>query len=431
MNDVTDWLPESLLSQWRSAVDGSGNTDWALTALSLLGLVVVAVLVDWLTQRIVRPLVVRAVQASPTRIDDALLARGVIKRVSHVAPALVVYAGLRLVPGLPELLVLVLGKVALAYMVLVVAMAASAFLSALNDLYERRPDARNRPIKGYVQLGKIVVYVVAMIAIVAVLINKSPLVLLGGLGAFAAVLLLVFKDTILSLVASVQIASNDMVRVGDWIEIPSMGVDGDIVDIALHTVKVQAFDKTIVTVPTHKLIDASVKNWRGMSESGGRRIKRALHVDQGTVRFLDDALQRRLSRFALLQAHFERKRSELEDWNARLPEGEGRILNARRLTNVGCFRAYVTAYLEAHPRVDHGKTLMVRQLDPGPTGLPLEVYCFAATTAWGEYEGIQADIFDHLLAILPEFGLRLFQQPGGADMAMGFATLRDAAGEAA
>ncbi len=424
-----DWLntvlPESFVARMQAAVDAPAGVDWTVTVLVLAGLFLLAVVVDWLTQRIVRPLVTRVVQASPTRIDDALLARGVIKQVSHVAPALVIYFGVAVIPALHDALVRLVGKAALAYIVLVLAMAVGAFLSALNDLYERRPNAQDRPIKGYVQLGKIVVYTIALITVVAVLIGKSPLLLLSGLGALGAVLLLVFKDTILSLVASVQIASNDMVRVGDWIEMPALGVDGDVVDIALHTIKVQNFDKTIVTVPTHRLIEDSVKNWRGMSESGGRRIKRALLVDQGGVRFLDDAMHARLSRFALLAPHFERKRVELDEWNAQSPERGREPVNARRMTNIGCLRAYVTAYLQSHRHVDHGKTLMVRQLPPGPEGLPLEVYCFANTTDWGEYEGIQSDIFDHLIAILPEFGLRLFQQPGGADLVAGLATLRD------
>ncbi|WP_249040964.1 mechanosensitive ion channel family protein [Marilutibacter maris] len=415
---------ESIKAQLDAIAAQSAGMDWTVTLGVLAGLVVLAALVDWLTQRIVRPLVSRAVRVSPTKIDDALLAHGVIKQLSHIAPALVIHFGIALVPNLHETLVQVIGKGAIAYMVLVVAIAISAFLSALNDIYERRPAGHSRPIKGYVQLGKIIVYTIALIGIIAVLIGKSPLVLLGGLGAFAAVLLLVFKDTILSLVASVQIASNDMVRVGDWIEMPSLGVDGDVVDIALHTIKVQNFDKTIVTVPTHRLIEDSVKNWRGMSDSGGRRIKRALYVDQGSVGFLDEAMRRKLGRFALLKSHFERKKAELDEWNAQAPERSAEPVNARRLTNLGCFRAYVTAYLESHPKVDHGKTLMVRQLEPGPTGLPLELYCFAATTEWGAYEAIQADIFDHLLAILPEFGLRLFQQPGGGDLMAGIAALR-------
>jgi miniconductance mechanosensitive channel len=228
--------------------------------------------------------------------------------------------------------------------------------------------------------------------------------------------MLVFKDTILSFVASVQLTSNDMLRVGDWLEMPALGADGDVIDIALHTVKVQNWDRTITTIPTWRLINESFKNWRGMSESGGRRIKRALYLDQTSVRFLTAEEQAGLQRFALLSAYLERKRLELEEHNRRLL-AEGRDpVNTRRVTNLGTFRAYVAAYLEADPRIRNDMTLMARQLQPGPTGLPMEVYCFTATTAWVEYESIQADIFDHLYAIVPEFGLRVFQEPSGADM---------------
>ena len=212
-----------------------------------------------------------------------------------------------------------------------------------------------------------------------------------------------------------QLTSNDMLRVGDWIEMPSMNADGDVVDIALHTVKVQNFDKTITNIPTYRLIAESYKNWRGMSESGGRRIKRALSLDQNSVRFLSDEEVNGLRRFRLLDDYLAHKDAELREWNARELGGDVNPVNARRITNIGTFRAYVIAYLKAHPAVDTDKTLLVRQLDPTPQGLPLEIYCFAATTEWGSYESIQADLFDHLLAILPEFDLRLFQQPSGLD----------------
>ena len=252
---------------------------------------------------------------------------------------------------------------------------------------------------------------------ISALIEQSPLLLLSGLGAMAAVLLLVFKDTILSLVASVQLTSNDMLRVGDWIEMPSMHADGDVIDIALHTVKVQNFDKTITTIPTHKLIADSFRNWRGMTDSGGRRIKRALVLDQNSVRFLDEGEVDGLKRFRLLDAYLARKQQEIADWNGHALAGDDDAVNARRITNIGTFRAYVVAYLRTHPRINHDMLTMVRQLEPTPTGLPLQLYTFAATTQFAEYEFIQAEIFDHLLAILPEFGLRVFQEPSGVDFA--------------
>lgn len=391
---------------------------WVRTLLIVAAVVVVAWLANWLTRRVLLRAITGIVKATPMVWDDALLARGVIERLAHVVPALVVYLGVAAVPELHEAVVRVVRNVAMAYMVLTVALSIGRLLNAIDDLYVARdPErARQRPIKGYLQVIKIVVFVLAAILVIAALIERSPLLLLSGLGAMTAVLLLVFRDTLLSLVASVQLSSHDMLRVGDWIEMPQLGADGDVIDMDLHTVKVQNWDRTITTIPTHRLISESFRNWRGMSESGGRRIKRALHLDQASVRFLTDEERDRLRRIALIDEYLARKKAELEDWNAKLlAEGKDPV-NTRRVTNLGTFRAYVAAYLKAHPRIRQDMTLMVRQLAPAPTGLPLEVYCFTATTAWAEYESIQADIFDHLLAILPAFGLRVFQAPSGADV---------------
>ena len=381
-----------------------------------LTVVLAAVIADWFTQVVLKRLVHQLVKITPTKIDDALLGPGVISRIAHVVPALVIYFGIEAIPQLTSGFLLFVEKLTLAYIAFTVAHSLSAFLSALNDLYEARQDAKRRPIKGYIQLGKMIAYLVAIILIIAIVIDRSPLILLSGLGALGAILLLVFKDTILSLVASIQIASNDLLRVGDWIEMPSAGVDGDVVDIALHTVRVQNFDKTISMVPTYKLISEPYKNWRGMSESGGRRIKRALLIDQNSVRFLNADDRQRLSRMELLIGHFERKEIEIAQWHDMMGIAADDPLNQRRLTNLGCLRAYLEAYLRKHPRISNEMSLMVRQLAPGPTGMPIELYGFTSTTVWAEYESIQADIFDHLLAILPVFDLRVFQQPGGADL---------------
>lgn len=396
---------------------------WNTGGRALGLLLLLALLVAWITHRLLPRIVRRLVLATQTRFDDALLARGVLRQFAHAAPLLVLYAGIAAVPRLHDEAITLIQRLLAAMVVFFIARAISKFLSALNDIYESSPAAHRRPIKGYVQLGKLLTYIVVTVLALAILLGKSPLLLLSGLGALGAIVVLVFKDTILSFVASVQLASNDMLRIGDWIEMPSLGVDGDVIDIALHTVKVQNFDKTIVTVPTYRLIQDSFRNWRGMSDSGGRRIKRALLLDQASVHFIDDEEQARLARFALLDAHFERKRDELVAWNDTLGAQGAEPVNTRRLSNLGCFRAYVTAYLRAHPRIDERKTLMARQLEPTASGLPLEVYCFTDTTLWVEYEGIQADVFDHLLAILPEFGLRVAQQPGGADIARAVATL--------
>jgi len=401
------------------------DSPWAATVLQITLLVLLVWLADRLTRSLLVRGITRAVRATPTPWDDALLERGVIARLAHVVPALIVHAGIVLVQGLPEAATTVTRSVASAYVVMTLALALSSLLGAIGDIYERRdPEhARSRPIKGYLQLLKIVVALLALILVVATLFNRNPLLLLSGLGAMTAVLLLVFKDTLLSLVASVQLSSNDMLRVGDWIEMPPLDADGFVIDISLHTVKVQNWDKTVTTIPTWRLINESYKNWRAMFASGGRRIKRALHLDQGSVRFLSDGERDGLRRFALIEDYLARKQREIEVFNETLIAQGKDPVNTRRVTNLGTFRAYVQAYLKAHPGIHPEMIQMVRQLQPGPTGLPLEIYCFTATTAWVDYEGIQADIFDHLYAILPVFHLRVFQQPAGADVAQALRAL--------
>ncbi len=385
-------------------------------AAALVLLLAAALAADLIVKGQLINLVRRIARRTAQSWDDDLLASGVFSRLAHVVPALVIYYGIGLVPNVPAGLVTVIGNVALAYLALMLTLAAGAALSALLTIYERRPIARDRPIKGFVQVAKIAVYVLGALVIIAALIDRSPLLLLSGVGAMTAVLLLVFKDTILSLVASVQLTSLDMVRVGDWIEMPQYNADGDVVDVALHTVRVQNWDKTVTTIPTHKLISDSFRNWRAMSESGGRRIKRALHLDVSSIRFLTPAEVERFKGFALLADYIEGKEKELADYNAGLPGKRDAQVNLRRLTNVGTFRAYVFNYLKHHPKVHQHMTLLVRQLQPGPTGLPIEVYAFSNDTAWAVYEGVQADIFDHLLAIVPVFGLSVFQQPSGRDL---------------
>ena len=315
--------------------------------------------------------------------------------------------GAQWVPGIPDGMLQVIENIALAYMALMIMLAVGALMDAANDIYEQYPIAKDRPIKGYLQVTKIILYCIGAILVVAALLDRSPLLLLSGFGAMTAVLMLVFRDTILSLVASIQLIGNDMVRVGDWIEMPECNADGDVIDVALHTVKVQNWDKTITTIPTHKLITASFRNWRGMSESGGRRIKRSLLLDQNSIRFLTDEETAKFNRFALLKNYIETKQQELSTVNAALNSGEATNVNQRRLTNIGTFRAYIVNYLRNRSDINESMTFLVRQLPPGADGLPIEIYIFTKTTAWVAYESIQADIFDHLLAIIPEFGLRV------------------------
>ena len=332
-----------------------------------------------------------------------------------MAPALTIYFGINLVPNVPEILDTVVQRGAAAAMVLIGVSTLAAFLSAAGKTYATSSLAEDRPIEAYVQITKIAIYVIGIVLFIATLTGQSPLLLLSGIGAIAAVLLLVFRDTILSFVASLQMASYDMVRVGDWIEMPQYGADGDVIELSLHTVKIQNFDKTITAVPTHKLIEQPFKNWRGMQESGGRRIKRSFFIDTSSIRFLEEEDLDRLENFAVLRDYVRQKRQEIADFNKSYAADPRLIVNSRRLTNVGTLRAYLAAYLKQHPKIHQNMTLIVRQLASTAEGLPIELYVFTHITDWAEYEGIQSDIFDHIFSIVHEFGLRVFQGPSGTD----------------
>ena len=395
---------------------------WMQATIGLACLLLLAYVVQALAQYLLLHTVPRLRERMDVRWARVFWHDQVLRRLARVVPSLVVQAGIGAVPHLDPVAFAVIRNLAVALTVLQLVRTLNALLNAILQEQESRPEGARtatRSIKSYVQLGKLALALIGAIVIVAVLIDRSPLILLSGLGAMSAVLMLVFKDTILSFTAGVQLSSNDMLRVGDWIEMPQMGADGAVIDIALHTVKVQNWDKTITTIPTWRLMSESYRNWRGMSESGGRRIKRQLRIDSATVRFLSDADIDRLERIALLAPYLAAKRQAVHSANAALGEGAAVPANLRRLTNIGTFRAYVQAYLQAHPGVHQGMTLMVRMLEPTAEGVPLELCCFTATTAWVQYEAIQGDIFDHLLALLPEFDLRLYQSPTGWDIRSG------------
>lgn len=402
------------------------QTPWIQT---LMGLTAMALLA-YALRLVVHVLLLRGfshwLPSTPGHWMQVLLSRPVLVRMEKLTPSLVIQLTVGLVPHLPATAEVVIRNVAAAVTVLHLVRVLMAMLDALQSAHENGAATLAQPtrsIKSHVQLAKLGLVLLGGIVVVATLIDRSPLILLSGLGAMSAVLMLVFKDTLLSFTAGLQLASNDMLRVGDWIEMPQLGADGDVVDIALHTVKVQNWDKTITTIPTWRLMSESFRNWRGMSESGGRRIKRTLRLDASTVRFLDLPEIERLRLIALIRPYLDQKRQDLAGANEARSREMGELAHApanqRRLTNLGTFRAYVQAYLRQHPRIHQKMTLMVRTMEPSSEGIPLELYCFTATTAWVEYEGIQGDIFDHLLAILPEFGLRLYQKPTGNDLTQG------------
>jgi miniconductance mechanosensitive channel len=388
-------------------------------AATTTGLFVLAA-VAWLSFVISRRYLLRVgekvIRTTKGTWDDALLEAHVLWRAASLAPGLVLYYGARLVPHIPPSVDILIERIALISIVFSTVLTISAFFNAVHTIYISYEVAKGRPIKGYIQVVKLFVYIFGVVLAIAVALDKSPAAFLTGIGAMTAILLLIFRDTILSLVASVQIASNDMVRIGDWIEMPKYGADGAVIDVALHTIKVQNWDKTITTIPTYKVIEDSFRNWRGMSESGGRRIMRSIFLDMTSVRFLTDAEVDRFASYKLISGYIENKRAELAEHN----KGRKGLLegNARRMTNVGTFRAYLIEYLRQHPDIhDETKmTLLVRQLQPQPEGLPIQIYAFAKETRWVQFEAIQSDIFDHILAVIPQFGLRVFQKPSGADV---------------
>jgi miniconductance mechanosensitive channel len=347
-----------------------------------------------------------------SRWDDILIESRFFARLACLAPALVVFLFAYAFPYVET----VIQRVVQAFMVFAGLLAINALLSAVVEIYKTIEVSRSRPIKGFVQVVRIVAAIVGTVLILAVLMDKSPWVFLTGMGALTAVLLIIFKDSLLGLVASFQITAADMVREGDWISMPQYGADGDCIDLSLHTCKVRNWDKTITTIPTYALVSESFKNWRGMEESGGRRIKRSINIDMQSILFCPEEMLDRFEKIQEISGYVKEKRREIDAHNREVGADAGVPVNGRRLTNLGTFRAYVVAFLRSHPAVHSGMTFLVRQLAPTEHGLPLEIYVFSRDQAWARYEEIQADLFDHLLAALPAFGLRVFQSPSGGDL---------------
>ena len=378
----------------------------------------ILILVAILAYIIAKHVVVRGIRHLITKLKfanhDIMSQHSVIRRIANIVPAIVIMNGIVTVPHLSAKMVSFVQMAAQAFIFLTIALAIGELLNIFNLVYQRNPKSRNKPIKGYLQLIKLIIFIVCGLMILGTFLKKDVFTLLAGFGAMAAVLMLVFQNTILSLVASVQISSYDMVRIGDWIEMPSLNADGDVIDMSLHTITVQNFDKTFTTIPTNKLVTDTFKNWRGMSQAGVRRIKRSLYIDQSSVHFMSEAEQSKLKEFLLLDQYLDHKSTELVEFNQKLSNTSP--CNQRRLTNIGTFRAYVELYLNQHPNISKQQSLIVRQLQPTEKGLPLEIYAFSNQIAWKDYEAIQSDIFDHLIAILPEFGLKIYQAPSGYDM---------------
>lgn len=388
-----------------------------------IGLSIIAIL-SWLILLIVRKIllvaITRIAKKTATHWDDILVEHHFFHRLAHIAPAIVIHS---LIPVVltsenMEKVVTIIQSGVYIYLIIMMLLAADSLINASHSIYLTTPFSNNRPIKGYVQVVKIILYFVAIILILSIILQKQPKTLFVGLGTMAAVLTLVFKDTILGLVASIQLSANNMVQIGDWIEMPGHKADGDVIEITLNTVKVQNWDKTITTIPTYALVSESFFNWRGMSESGGRRIKRHINIDMKSVKFCTHEMLEKYKKFQLLVDYIETRQKEIEDYNKEKGVDETTIINGRRQTNLGIFRKYIEMYLHDHPKIHQGMTFLVRQLQPTDKGIPMEIYVFSNDQVWANYEAIQADIFDHILAVIPEFELSVFQSPSGEDFRM-------------
>jgi len=408
------------LWQWLNDIPMLNGLSDSATGQWLLGLVfmgLASVVSGWLIARVLTRLVghmLAALNRSAWR--EALQRHGVMRDLGYALPLMIIMGNFHLLP-IDSAMPAAISRIALVAGLFFLFRALGDVLSTWADMDAQSAQERTRSIKGYLELARILAWAVFLVLAISTLLDRSPLLMLSGLGALSAVLMLVFKDTLLSLVASAQMHSNDMLRIGDWIEMPQARADGFVIDMALHTVKVQNWDKTVTTIPTYKLFAESYRNWRHMFESGGRRIQRRLRIDASSVHFLDEAEIAALSRYTLLHDYLAQKRQEVEATNQQLGEAAAVTANRRRLTNIGTFRAYALAYLQHLNTLHQDMILMVRMMEPDAQGIPIEIYAFTNTTAWVDYERIQGDIFDHLLAILPEMGLRLYQAPSGADVA--------------
>ena len=350
-------------------------------------------------------------EKTPTKIDDLLIKNNIFLNFSYLVPLLVIYNFIDHFSPYE----LIIERILKSGFVIIITMTISSIITIFGELYEQSKFSKKTNIKSYLQIVKLILIILSALCIAAILLNQSLLYLLSGVGALTAVLIIVFKDTILSFVASIQINSNDLFKIGDWIEAPSFGADGDVIDIALHNIKIQNWDKTISIIPTYKLIDSYFKNWKGMSLSGGRRIKRSIMIDQSSIRFLNEEDIEKFRKIELLNSYIKSKIAKVEKTNKLINKDFQFLFNKRRITNIGTFRAYIEYYLKKNDQIHKSLTFLVRQLAPSENGLPIEIYVFTNVTNWIEYERIQSDIFDHLLAILVEFDLRVFQNPSGND----------------
>ncbi len=410
LNLIQDWLIKLGLSEI-----------YVKQSASLLSFMLV-LFFAWVVYQVLNRIIIfslkKVADRTLTNWDNILFEKKVFKRVSHFVPAVIIYFGVAAaLQPFPEA-VKVLRSATYVYMVISGILVIDALISSLHQIYNTLSVSRNRSIKGYVQVVKIFIFILGAGIVFSIILEKDLTTFFAGLGAMAAVILLIFKDTILGLVAGVQLSANDMVRLGDWIQMDSRKADGTVIDISLNTVKVQNWDRTISTIPTYAMVSESFTNWRGMEESGGRRIKRSVSIDIRSIHFLDKTETERLKKIQIIKDYIAQRELEIELYNSENSVDRTVPVNGRRLTNIGIFRKYIEEYLKRHPKINNDMTFLVRHLQPTEKGLPVEIYVFCNDQRWSFYEEVQADIFDHILAVVPQFGLKIYQNPTGDDIAL-------------
>lgn len=372
-----------------------------LTASIIITLIIYKIVIRFLAKRI---------QNNKYNWDDVLLKNKVFHRIAMVVPGIVIFNGAYLFDDYSAFI----SKLSIIYILIIIILTGRTLIKSVDDIYRSFPISKDRPIKGFLQVIEILLYIIFIILIISTMIDKSPVALLSGIGALTALTTLIFKDSIVGFVSGMQLTWNDMLRIGDWIEMPKYGADGDVIDITLNTVKIQNFDKTISTIPTYAFVSDSFKNWRGMQEIGARRIKRSFNIDITSIKFCTDEMLDKYRKINFLKNYIDEKEVELKEFNEKIDNTDW-LINGRNLTNVGVFRIYAQNYINNHPKIHSGMTRMVRQLAPSENGLPLEVYVFVNDIDWVSYESAQSDIFDHLFAVAKYFDLRIFQNPSSYD----------------
>lgn len=407
---IEDWLVNSLGVE-------QDMTQFLKMLILLVGMVVVALVIWWIAQIFINRFVKSMVHRTVAEWDDVLLDKGVFRKLGHIVPAIVVSVLLPVVfTDYPEWSAFI-STLTTAYIAITIIRVLVSVVSAANVYLSHSPRYRDKPIASFTQLAKILIWSFGIIIVIAIVIQRNPVAVLGAMGAVSAVILLIFKDTILGFIASIQLTINDMIRLGDWVSVPKYGADGDVIEINLTTIKISNWDHTISTVPTYLFVSDSFKNWRGMQESGGRRIARSINFKISSIHFCDEEMLQRYSKIALVGPHIEKRSAEIADYNKQHQiDSKASIVNGRRMTNIGVFRAYILSYIRQNPNINLDLPCMVRQTEPTEIGVPLQIYCFSRIKTWVEYEGIQSDIFDHILATYPHFDLEVFENPAGSDI---------------